>query len=164
VLVQGLGYPLQAAHADRAHPRSGAFQATQGWSHRTYGHSGRKFQVNEQFNMTAASFLADFSHRIGCTTNFMHSREFDQDGHPQAIGSGCAVCPGCESKSGYMGLAESGYQVSRDDVQFTLAWACPTCAVKVSEDTTPLTCIADAQTILADPICHSCRKLSINTI
>ncbi len=109
-------------------------------------------------NMTAASFLADFHRRMSCTTNVMLNREFDDAGQRQAIGSGCAACPGCETISGVMGVAATGYLVERNQGQFSLAWSCPACGTKVIEATTPLTSAQDAKTISADPICFSCRK------
>lgn len=161
--IHGPGNPLQAARAGRDLPGFGAFPATHGLSHHSNRPFDRKFQVNEQIGMTAASFLSDFSRRMSCTTNVLHARELDHAGQRQAVGSVCTDCPGCDTKSGDMGLAQSGYLVERNLGQFSLAWSCSSCGTTVHEDTTPLTCFNDAKTVSADPICFSCRKLSANT-
>ncbi len=109
-------------------------------------------------NMTAAAFFADFNRRVSCTTNIVLAWEFDQAGQRQAIGSGCADCPGCETISGNMGMAATGYLVERNQGQFSLAWSCPACGTKVIEATTPLTSAQDAKTVSADPICFTCRR------
>lgn len=109
--------------------------------------------------MNSAAFLADFHRRVACTTNVLVGREFDYAGQRQSTGSCCADCPGCETKSGDMGLAQSGYLVERNhEGQFSLSWSCPSCGTTVHEDTTPLTSADDAKTVSADPICFSCRK------
>lgn len=119
--------------------------------------SYRKIQENA-ISMTAAAFFADFHRHMSCTTNILSGREFDSDGQRQITGSGCASCPGCETKFGNMGVVDSGYQVERNYGTFSLAWSCPSCGTTVHEKTTPITCISDAKSIAIDPICNRCRK------
>lgn len=107
--------------------------------------------------MSAAAFLASFNARFACSVSLFGGREFDQMGRAHDKGHACADCFGCESLSGDMGLADSGFSLERKRGQLQLSWRCPECGGAVIEETSLLSAAADAKIIAADALCHRCR-------
>ncbi len=107
--------------------------------------------------MSALAFFADFHRRYACRVDLRRQREFDGIAQPQAAGMACGRCAGYESRTGEMGLAETGFTLWRDNDRIKLAWACPSCGITVEEETALLSASEDARAIAADALCHRCR-------
>lgn len=108
--------------------------------------------------MTAAAFFANFNSRFACSVNLRRGREFNCIGQSQATGLACDQCVGCDSRSGEMGLAETGVALERKHGQLVLSWPCPSCGKTVTEETALLSAGADARAIASDALCYPCRR------
>lgn len=102
--------------------------------------------------MSAAAFRASFNSRFACSVSVLGGREFDQLGQAHAIGGACAGCFGCDSRSGDMGVADTGFALERKHGQLHLSWTCPGCGKSVVEDTSLLSAADDAKMIAADAL------------
>lgn len=70
----------------------------------------------------------------------------------------CSTCKTqCESAAlGFSGSFEVGRVFGGDAIE--LRWSCPGCGRRLTQETTALNSIQDANTVKADPLCHKCRK------
>jgi len=70
-------------------------------------------------------------------------------------------CGTCLTRCGGEDLGlSSGVEVGRSwgsDV-FELRWTCPACSREVTQETTALSSLADAEEAKRDPLCYACRK------
>lgn len=70
-------------------------------------------------------------------------------------------CATCEARCGSGGVGFSGgVEVARvwgsDAIE--LRWPCPGCGCDVTQETTALASLADAEEAKRDPLCHMCRS------
>jgi hypothetical protein len=69
-------------------------------------------------------------------------------------------CGTCQVMCGREGLGFSGgLEVVRTygSEAIALRWACPVCGVVVTQETTALGSLIDAEAVKQDPLCHRCR-------
>jgi len=70
-------------------------------------------------------------------------------------------CATCEARCGSDEIGFSGgVQVARvwgsDAIE--LMWPCPSCGREVTQETTALASLAEAEEVKRDPLCYACRK------
>lgn len=69
-------------------------------------------------------------------------------------------CGTCDARCGAESLGFSGgVEVARvwGSDAFELRWPCPGCGREVTQETTALSSLTDAQAVESDPLCYRCR-------